>query len=74
MSQHQAKLIAEHWTIDNDKLNVQSNLEEAENGKIVCCSHVPSLAKSNLGSREPLESSWRKDQEDQADALDGAWQ
>jgi hypothetical protein len=35
---------------DHDKLNVQSNTKEAEDGKSVCCSHDPSVAKSNLGS------------------------
>jgi hypothetical protein len=72
--QHQAKLIVENWTFDHDKLNVQSNAKEAEDGKSVRCSHDPSVAKSNLGSRDSQESSWRKDQEDKAHALDRAGQ
>jgi hypothetical protein len=63
MRQHQAKLIAENWTFDHDKFNVQSNTKEAEDGKSVCCSHNPSVAKSNLGSRDSQKSSWQKDQE-----------
>jgi hypothetical protein len=34
----------------------------------------PSVAKSNLGSRDSQESSWRKDQEDEAHVLDRAEQ
>jgi hypothetical protein len=74
MRQHQAKSIAENWMIDHDKLNAQSNPNEAEDGKSVCCSHDPSVAKSNLGSRDSQESSWQKDQEDKAHALDRAGQ
>jgi hypothetical protein len=74
MRQHQAKLIAENWIIDHDKLNVQSNAKEAGDGKSVCCSHNLSMAKSNMGSRDSQESSWRKEQEDKAHALDRAKQ
>jgi hypothetical protein len=41
---------------DNDKLNVQSNAKQAEDGKSVCCSHNPSMWPRATWAPETLKN------------------
>jgi hypothetical protein len=71
--QNLATEIARLSTINNDKCHVKADSKEAKACTSLCETHHPSLAQSNLGTREG-ERRRQKNEESQVGVKYGTWQ